>query len=67
MKLHTLACLAIAALAQLPAQDPPFRLVPRKPEGPTQAGPAWLESFAAAEAAAKQRHTNLLLFFTAKW
>ncbi|HEX6813525.1 MAG TPA: hypothetical protein VF384_18035 [Planctomycetota bacterium] len=67
MKLHALACLAVAALARLPAQDPAFRLVPRPPEAPTPAGPAWLESFAAAEAAAKQRHTDLLLFFTAKW
>jgi hypothetical protein len=67
MKLRTLACLAITALARLPSQDPPFRLVPRPPEKPAPAGPAWLDSFAAAEAAAKQRHSNLLLFFTAKW
>ena len=67
MKLFALGCLAITALASLHAQDPPFRLVPRKPEAPAPAGPAWLESFAAAEAQAKQRHTNLLLYFTAKW
>ena len=67
MKLRTLVCLAIAALARLPAQDPPFRLVPRPPEPQAPAGPAWLESFAAAEAAAKERHSNLLLYFTAKW
>ena len=67
MKHCPLACLAILALARLPAQDPLFRLVPRPPEPPAPAGPAWLESFAAAEAAAKERHTNLLLYFTAKW
>ena len=63
----TLVCLVLTALARLPAQDPPFRLVPRPVEPQAPAGPAWLESFAAAEAAAKERHSNLLLFFTAKW
>ena len=67
MKHCPLACLAIAAFLRLPAQDPPFRLVPRAPEPPAPAGPAWLGSFAAAEAAAKERHTSLLLYFTAKW
>ena len=67
MKLGPPACLAVLGLALLPAQDPPFRLVPRPKEPEAPAGPSWLESFGAAEAAAKERHTNLLLYFTAKW
>jgi Thioredoxin-like len=59
--------LLICALAPLQGQDAPFRLVPRQPEPEKAAGPTWLDSFALAEAAAKERHGNLLLYFTAKW
>ena len=55
-----------ALLPALLAQEP-FRLVPHEPQAATPTGPAWFESFAAAAAAAKQRHTNLLLYFTATW
>src|SRR5690349_4095669 len=65
MYFRTFASLLIGA--SLVAQDAPFRLVPREREAPKPAGPSWLDSFAAAEAAAKERHTGLLLYFTAKW
>lgn len=66
MKARPLVGLAILTLLPLSAQELQFRLVPRAPEPPAPAG-RWFESFAAAEAAAKERHTNLLLYFTAKW
>ncbi len=66
MPIRTLACLVLGALS-LGAQDASFRLVPRKPESPPPAGPVWHDSFAAAEAAAKQQKSHLLLYFTARW
>lgn len=60
--------LAAALLTQLAAQEPAFRLVPRPPEPPAAATSlTWFSSFAEAEAAARAKHTNLLLFFTATW
>ena len=48
---------------------PRLRLVAH--EDPADAAPTrvpdWRTSFAAAEAASKQRHVLLLLYFTAKW
>ena len=76
---HRLATLAVAlaavaAAGAAPAQAPAhLRLLPRKsqPAPPEQqekgASPAWLTSFDAAVAAAAQRRSLLLLYFTATW
>ncbi len=60
----TVPCLL--ALASLAGAQAPFRLVPSTPEPlPPATGP-WL-GYAAAADASKQRHVDLLLYFTAAW
>jgi len=57
------ACSPLSSQAELSS----FRLQPQTaPESPP-AGPVWRTSFAEAEAAAKERHVAMLLYFTAKW
>lgn len=61
----------VAAAVVLPAraQERGLRLIEYAPPAATVAPPPtpWPTDFAAAVAAAKQRHVPLLLFFTAKW
>jgi hypothetical protein len=59
----------LAACSPLVSQVEPsaFRLQPVPTPVATPAGPMWRTSFAEAEAAAKQRHVAMLLYFTAKW
>lgn len=60
--------LAAAAVLPARAQERSLRLVERALPAATVAPPTpWPTDFAAALAAAKQRHVLLLMFFTAKW
>jgi hypothetical protein len=61
--------LFLAACSPLLTQaDPPqFRLQPLPAPEPTPAASVWRTSFAEADAAARQRHVAVLLYFTAKW
>jgi|KBSSwiStaDraftv2_1062776.scaffolds.fasta_scaffold256854_2 hypothetical protein len=71
--LAALLALALPGLraqdAAHPPQEPRIRLAAHTE--PAEAAPTrvpdWKLSFAAAEAAAKERHVLLLLWFTAKW
>lgn len=70
LRLPSFAALALA-LAASPAatQTRTLRLVDRQPEAAETAAEAiaWPTDLDSAFAAAKQRHSLLLLFFTAKW
>lgn len=71
-RLSALAASLLALPMAAAGQARALRLVDRSPaaaETATAPGAseAWPRDFAAARAAAKQRHVLLLLFFTAKW
>lgn len=70
LRLSLSAVLALAlAASPATAQTRTLRLVDRQPEAAdaTTEAIAWPTDLDAAFAAAKQRQTLLLLFFTAKW
>lgn len=68
-----LACAAVTAWSLFGgtalAQQATLRLIDRGPktESPPPATFVWPRDFAAASAAAQERHVLLLLYFTAKW
>lgn len=67
--LVSLAIPALRAQDNSARHDTGLQLAPRKAavEAPPARVPAWRAPFAAAEAAARERHVLLLLYFTAKW
>jgi hypothetical protein len=67
MRLIALLFLSACSTSLSTADPPSFRLQPRPAPEPPPAGPVWRTSFAEAEAAAKERHVAMLLYFTAKW
>ena len=67
MRLIALVFLVACSPLSSQVDSSSFRLQPQPaPESPP-AGPVWRTSFAEAEAAAKERHVAMLLYFTAKW
>lgn len=67
MRLISLLFLAACSPLSSQVNSPSFRLQPWPAPEPPPAGPVWRTSFAEAEAAAKERHVAMLLYFTAKW
>jgi hypothetical protein len=67
MRLIALVFLAACSTSSSQVDVSSFRLQPQPAPEPPAAGPVWRTSFADAEAAAKERHVAMLLYFTAKW
>ena len=67
MRLISLLFLAACSPLSSQVDSSSFRLQPWPAPEPPPAGPVWRTSFAEAEAAAKERHVAMLLYFTAKW
>lgn len=67
--MRLLLVLSLAACSTVGSREDPaeFRLRSFPPPEPPSPGPVWRTSFDEAEAAAKERHATLLLYFTAKW
>jgi hypothetical protein len=67
VRLFLLLFLAACSPLSTQVDSSSFRLQPWPAPEPPPARPVWRTSFAEAEAAAKERHVAMLLYFTAKW